>query len=96
MRHPDNKKMLCLCGDGTSPWNAACHHTRQGKQECLVLIYRYILLEIIYFSSINIVLALNTSQTIKWAVQDIIFEKVAETLLVGIHPSFYEVVTFIL
>jgi hypothetical protein len=48
MRHPDDTKMRCLCGEKKSPQNGACHHSKQGKQKCHVLICRDILVESIY------------------------------------------------
>ena len=49
MRHPDDTKLRCLCGEKKSPHNGACHHSKQGKQKCHVLICRDILVESIYF-----------------------------------------------
>ncbi|XP_023702897.2 uncharacterized protein LOC111862054 [Cryptotermes secundus] len=30
MRHPDDTKKRCLCGEKKSPLNGACHHSKQG------------------------------------------------------------------
>lgn len=30
MRHPDDTKLRCLCGEKKSPQNGACHHSKQG------------------------------------------------------------------
>ncbi|XP_021941310.1 uncharacterized protein LOC110840525 [Zootermopsis nevadensis] len=30
MKHPDDTKLRCLCGEKKSPLNGACHHSKQG------------------------------------------------------------------
>ncbi|GFG38973.1 hypothetical protein Cfor_07996, partial [Coptotermes formosanus] len=30
MKHPEDNKKRCLCGEKKSPHNGACHHSKQG------------------------------------------------------------------
>jgi len=94
MRHPEDTKMRCLCGEKKSPQNGACHHSKQGKQKCHVLVCRDILVECIYFYFYE------NSSRFKHVTYDQaggardFFEKPTVNLLVNIHPGFSEVASF--
>jgi hypothetical protein len=88
MRHPDDTKLRCLCGEKKSPQNGACHHSKQGKEKCHVLIFGDILVESIYFYFYEKQLS-NTSHATKRTVQQISFEEYYSDFICEYTPPLF-------